>query len=126
MEISQSKQEQILSAIGLNLARDAIAYSKRKFKKYISTEYRNSERYKSDEIYRMFEISLLHKDSGLRVVYTTSESYFGDSDEYKLIDMFIITLSEKRLEIVDVDFSKELFITSNEIIPFAEVDKRIK
>ena len=123
MEISQSKQDEILAAIGLSFGQNTISYKKRQFKKYVSTEYRNSERYESDKIYRMFEITLLHKRSGLRVVYTTTESYWGDSDEYKLMNMFIITSSEKRLLIVDVDFSKEVFITSDEIIPFAEVNK---
>ena len=123
MEISQSKQDEILAAIGLSFGQNTISYKKRQFKKYVSTEYRNSERYESDKSYRMFEITLLHKRSGLRVVYTTSESYWGDSDEYKLMNMFIITSSEKRLLIVDVDFSKEVFITSDKIIPFAEVNK---
>lgn len=126
MKISKAKQDQILSAIGLTLRGNIISYEASQFKKYISLDYMNSQRKQSDEIYRMFEITLLHNDSGLRMVYTTTESYFGDSVEYKLIDIFIITLSQKRLEIVDVDFSKEVFFTSTEIIPFAEVDRLIE
>lgn len=122
MNINKAKQGQILSAIGLLIERSNISYVESHFEKYISSEYMNSERKKSDEIYRMFESTLLHKDSGLRTVYTTTESYYGDSVEYNLIDIFIITLTQKRLEIVDVDFSKKVFFTPNEIIPFAEVD----
>lgn len=126
MKISKAKQGQILSSIGLILRGNIISYEESQFKKYISQEYMNSERKKSDEIYRMFEITLLHSDSGLRIVYTTTESYYGDSVEYKLIDIFITTLTQERLEIVDVDFSKKVFFTSNEIIPFDEADRLIE
>ncbi len=122
MKISKEKQEQILSTIGLQLSLHSISYNESQFKKYISREYSNSKRKQSDEIYRMFEITLLHTDSGLRMVYTTTESYYGDSDEYKLISLFIITRSQKQIEIMNVDFNKKLFFTTNEIIPFAEVD----
>ena len=122
MKISKEKQDQILSTIGLHISLHDISYDESRFKKYISREYSNSKRKQSDEIYRMFEITLLHTDSGLRMVYTTTESYYGDSDEYKLISLFIITRSQKQIEIMDVDFNKKLFFTTNEIIPFAEVD----
>lgn len=122
MKISKAKQGQILSAIGLKLRGNIISYEESQFKKYISLEYSNSVRKQSDEIYRMFEITLLHNDSGLRIVYTTTESYYGDSVEYNLTDLFIITRTQ-RMDVVDVDFSKRLFFTANEIIPFSEVDK---
>lgn len=126
MKISKEKQDQILSAIGLQISLNSISYDESKFKKYISREYLNSERFQSDEIYRMFEMTLLHHDSGLRIVYTTTESYYGDRVEYKVIDMFIITRSQKRMEIVDADFNEKIFHTANEIIPFTEVDRLIE
>lgn len=122
MKISKLKQDQILSAIGLRLDLNNISYDESQFKKYISQEYKNSERFQSDEIYRMFEINLLHKASGLRIVYTTTESYYGDSDEYKVIAMFIITRSHKQLDIMDADFNEKVFITTTGVMPFAEVD----
>jgi hypothetical protein len=122
MKINKEKQDQILSTIGIRLSLHSISYDDNFIKRYISQGYKNSERFQSDEIYRMFEINLLHQPSGLRVVYTTTESYFGDSDEYKLISLFIITQSQKQIEIEDVDFDKKLFFTTNEIIPFADVD----
>ena len=126
MKISKAKQDQILSTIGFTIRPDAISYEEGQFRKYISREYLNSERRQTDEIYRMFELTLLHMDSGLRIVYTTTESYFGDSVEYKVIDMFIITLTQKRLEIADVDFIKEVFFTTSGVIPFTGVDRRIE
>ena len=126
MKISKAKQDQISAAIGLQFGKNNISYDEGVFKKYISREYTNSVRKRSDEIYRMFEMSLIHQVSGLRITYTTTESYFGDSVEYKLISMFIITRAQKTMEIVDVDFNEKLFFTTNEVIPFAEVDMLIK
>ncbi len=123
MKISKARQERILSSIGLKLGDNTISYEESQFNKYISREYLNSERRQSDDIYRMFELTLLHRDSGLRIVYTTTESYYGDSVEYKVIDMFILSLTQKRLELTDVDFIKKVFLTTSEVIPFAEVDR---
>ncbi len=123
MKISKAKQDQILSAIGLIVGPARISYEESQFTKYISKEYTNSERRKSDDIYRMFELTLLHHDSGLRIVYTTTESYYGDSVEYKLIGMFIVSQTQEQIDIVEVDFAKRVFFTSNEAISFAEVDK---
>ena len=123
MRISASKQDQILSVIGLTLRQDAIYYNETQFITYISEEYRNSDRYKTDEIYRMFEITLLHTSSGLRIVYTTAESYYGDRVEYKIIRMFILTRDQKQLAIDDVDFNKEVFLTPAGVVAFGAVDR---
>ncbi len=125
MKISKAKQDHILSSIGLLVELNSISYEESQFKKYISREYSHSERRQTDEIYRMFELTLLHIDSGLRIVYTTTESYFGDSVEHKVIDLFIVTPTQKRLEIEDVDFTKRVLFTSSGMIPFAGVDRRI-
>lgn len=126
MKLSELRQSQILSAIGLTLSHDTISYEDRHFKKYVSREYLNSERRQSDEIYRMFEPTLLHVESGLRLVYTTTEGYYGDSVEYRLINIFIVTLTNKHLDVEDVDFNKKVFLTSTGIIPFAEVDRLVE
>jgi hypothetical protein len=123
IKISKLKQDQILASIGLQLEANILSYEANHFTKYVSIEYLNSDRKQSDEIYRMDERTLLHLRSGLRLAYTITESYFGDSVEYKLIDIFIITPTQKHQEIVDVDFSKEVFYTPGEIVAFAEVDK---
>lgn len=122
MKINKTKQEQILSHIGLQIENGILSYEKGHFSKYISTEYMNSERKQTDEIYRMSEYTLLHSESGLRIVYTETEGYYGDTVEYKVIDIFIITQEQNRLDVVDVDFNKKVFITPSEIIPFAKVD----
>jgi hypothetical protein len=100
-------------------------YSSEAFTKYVSTEYLNSERHETDEIYRMFELTLLHNATGLRIVYTTTESYFGDSVEYKVIGLYITTVLKQTLSVLDVDFEKEEFITSMGRVEFAGVDKGV-
>lgn len=114
---------QILSTLGLTVGPDLLNYSNNGFTKYISAEYLRSERHDSDEIYRMSELTLLHHATGLRIVYTTTESYFGDSVEYKVIGLYITTLSKQTLSVLDVEFEKEEFITSTGRVSFAEIDK---
>ncbi len=114
---------QILSTLGLTVGPDVLYYSSEAFTKYVSTEYLNSERHESDEIYRMFELTLLHHATGLRIVYTTTESYFGDSVEYKVIGLYITTLSKMKLSVLDIDFEKAEFNTSTGKVAFGEVDK---
>jgi hypothetical protein len=72
----------------------------------------------------MSEKVLIHKKSGMRIHYLETENYVGDKVEYKLMkNVFIITLQNEKLEIDDVDFSKQYFVTSGTIIPFAIVKK---
>lgn len=123
MKINKAKSDQLLSAIGLEVSQHHIFYDESQFKKYISSEYMNSERFQSDKIYRMFELTLMHKASGLRNTYTTTESYYGEHVDYKVIALFIITESQQQIEIVDVDFNQHVFVTSAEMIPFTEVDR---
>ncbi len=125
MDIPHPRLEQILSALGLTVGPDGLNYSSEAFTKYVSTEYLNSERHESDEIYRMFEFTLLHHATGLRIVYTTTESYFGDSMEYKVIGLYITTALKQTLSVLDVDFEKEEFITSARRVEFAAVDKLV-
>ncbi|MCJ7758627.1 MAG: hypothetical protein MUP24_10815, partial [Gillisia sp.] len=74
----------------------------------------------------MFEFNLLHIDSGLRLTLTTRESYDGETVEYKIIRMFIITSSNKELEVIDANFENRIFYTTDLEIPFAETNKLIE
>ena len=127
MHKTQDKLEKVLGAIGLK--RHSVwmpsshAYNQNKFTNYVSTEYLNSDRKDTDEAYRMFEITLLHDETGLRISYTTSESYDGDTVEYKLNKVFILTNSGLIYDVIDVDFEKKIIIVENDIIPFEEVRK---
>ena len=74
----------------------------------------------------MNEFNLLHIHSGLRLTLTTHESYDGETVEYKVIRMFILTLSGKELGVIDADFKNEIFYTTDSEIPFAETNKLIE
>ncbi len=131
MKADLNKQDKILSTIGLKrlmVWQPSIVsvYDNSKFKNYVTSEYKESQRKETDEIYRMFEFNLLHIDSGLRLTLTTSESYDGESVEYKVIRMFIITSFFKELEVMDANFENEIFYTADVEIPFAETNKVIE
>ena len=106
MQDNEIKQDKILSAIGLSRVILAKAPNfkvcdESKFIQYVSSQYRASQRKETDEFYRFFEQTLLHLESGLRVTYSTYENYFGDEVEYKLMNIFIITIAKKQLEVLD-------------------------
>src|SRR5687768_16527649 len=101
------KQDEILAKIGLKRVMvweppNYSVYDESKFKSYVTSEYRESQRKETDEVYRMFEFNLLHIESGLRLTLTTSESYDGETVEYKVIDMLVINSFDEKLEILDV------------------------
>jgi hypothetical protein len=126
MEDSEIKQDKILSAIGLKrlMVWEAPTYSiydETKFKNYVTPEYRESQRKVDDEFYRMFEVTLLHLETGLRITLSTSESYDGETVEYKLMNIFIITQDKEQLEVLDADFEKKIFYTETKEIPFSMV-----
>lgn len=124
MQITPENLGKVLSAIGLKFLPDQIDYPAGDFTKYVATEYKNSERYQTDEVYRMFELTLLHHATGMRIVYTTHESYYGDSVEYKIIFLYIIRSDNKRLDVLDVDFDKQAFLTNSGTVTFQEVSKK--
>jgi hypothetical protein len=131
MKIELNKQDKILSTIGLKrlmLWQPPIesVYDQSKFKNYVTSEYKESQRIETDEIYRMFEFNLLHIDSGLRLTLKTSESYDGETVEYKIIRMFITTSSNNELEVIDANFGSRNFYTRDLEIPFAETNKLIE
>ena len=101
-------------------------YDQRMFKNYVTSEYEESQRKKTDEVYRMSEFNLLHIGSGLRLTLTEHESYDGETVTYNVIRMFIITLKGKELEVLDANFKDEIFYTSDLEIPFSQTDKSIE
>ncbi len=107
----------------LKQASSGSVYDESKFRRYVTDEYKNSQRKEQDEMYRIFEINLLHLDSGLRLRFSTSESYDGETLEYKFMDMFVITSSGEQMEVVDVDFMKHIFYSETNEIPFSSVTK---
>lgn len=131
MKTELNKQDQILSTVGLKRLmvwqpHMASVYDQSKFKNYVTSEYKGSQRKETDEIYRMFEFNLLHIDSGLRLRLTASESYDGETVEYKIIRLFIKTSSNNELEVIDADFENKKFYTTDLEIPFAETNKLIE
>lgn len=125
---AQDKLGKVLLKIGLSphrvwKASGLYPYNRILFTNYVSTEYLNSARKETDEAYRMFEITLLHNETGLRISYTTSESYNGETVEYKMNKVFIQTNSELIFDVIDVDFDKKLVIVKDEVIPFEAVRK---
>ena len=126
-----NKQDQILSVVGLKRlmiwqAPLHSVYDLTKFKQYVTREYKESQRKETDEVYRIFELNLLHITSGLRLTLTTSESYDGETVEYKVIRMFIITALNEELEVHDANFQSEIFYTSETEIPFSKASKIIE
>jgi len=81
---------------------------------------------KTDEVYRMSEFNLLHIDSGLRLTLTEHESYDGETSEYKVIRMFIITSIGEEFEVIDADFGNEIFYTTDLEIPFTDTNESIE
>jgi hypothetical protein len=126
-----NKQDQILSTIGLERImvwqppNYFSVYDKSKFKSYVTPDYRSSQVKDLDEIYRMSDTNIIHLESGLRLTLTITEDYFGETEEYKVIRMFIITSSGKELEVMDANFENEIFYTTDLEIPFAETNKLI-
>lgn len=96
-------------------------FNKESFVTYTSKEYLQSDRKQTDQIYRMSEIVLLHKASGLRVEYVTTESYFGDEYSYRLKDIFVVSKEQVRLQVTRVDFNDRFFITQHGKVLFTEV-----
>jgi len=125
-----NKQDQILSTIGLKRlmiwqSPNASVYDQSNFKNYVTSQYKDSQRKETDEIYGMFELNLLHVYSGLRLTLTTNESYDGETVEYRIIRMFIKTSSNVELEVIDANFEKKIFSTTELEIPFAQTNKLI-
>jgi hypothetical protein len=127
-KIQEQRLDKILA--GIQLKRHLVwksspcsVYNTNKFTNYVSSEYLNSARKETDEAYRMFEITLLHNETGLRVSYTTSESYDGETVEYKLNKVFIQTESGFLFDVIDVDFEKKIVRLESGTISFEQIRK---
>jgi hypothetical protein len=105
MKANQENQDKILKQIGIKREMDNIPNSS-KLVRYLTDEYRNSDRRETDEVYNMFVLNLLHIPSGLRVTLTKQEGYMGNV-LYKVINIFIHTSTKKELEVFDADFTKK-------------------
>ena len=126
METNPDKLDKILSAIGLNPFPGWQAsnnYDNNKFNRYVTSNYLTSKRKEIDEVYGYFEFNLLHIESGLRLTFLTRASDDRETVQYKVAQLFVLTLADERFEINDADFEKRLFYTMDKTIPFAEINK---
>ncbi len=123
--LTDTRKQEILSTLGLQGSMtekgNDDAFNKELFLIYTPHDYHNSERQTRDEVHRMGETILLHRSSGLRLEYLTTESYFGDEYNYRLRSMFIITNENRKVEVQDVDFAKQQFITPEGVFLFSQV-----
>jgi hypothetical protein len=100
-------------------------WDEKDFSRYSESDYLNSETREVDEVYRMSEFILLHKSSGIRMRVIYSESYYGDELDYTICNLFVISKGNKRCEVFDVNFDKELISTEIGDISFKSTSKRI-
>lgn len=129
MTSNESDRSGMLAKIGLQetmIEKDGepSVFDRRIFEIYAPKEYlEDAQLREADEVYRMSERVLIHKSSGMRVHYLTSENYEGDELRYKLKNIFIKTLQSQTLKVQEMDFSNQFFIASNLKIPFSAVKK---
>ena len=93
------------------------------YQRYVAEEYRHSERKETDDIYRMFEPTFLHRSSGLRIECTETENYAGDEVTIKIINVFVITREGEKLPVTDIDFNWQMVTTAKGNIPFVALKK---
>lgn len=91
------------------------------FHVYVPADYEGSERQSMDDVYRMRELVLLHRASGLRLEYLASESYYGDEVRYRFRSVFVITKSGDRLDVMAVDFRDQTIATPKENFSFKNI-----
>lgn len=96
-------------------------FRKDAFHRYTSPDYLQSSNREMDEVYRMGEVVLVHKATGLRVEYLTTESYDGRELRYRCRDVFVMTKDGKRPGVTSMDLTKRNFQTSSGEISFDEV-----
>lgn len=98
-------------------------FDERNYERYISGEYRHSKRKETDDIYRMYEPTFLHRASGLRITCTETENYSGDELIIKVIGVFVITREGERLNVTDIDFTHRLVVTPKGMLPYFALKK---
>ncbi len=123
-------REKLLHAIGLKPHMEwredgPPIYDEEAFHQYVEPAYRNSALRESDEVYRMSEIHLLHKESGVRVRMTTSEGYYGDRVDYKVIEVFVVLKGGGRYDVIGLDPVRKLVIMTGRPVPYSSVSTTI-
>ena len=93
------------------------------YERYVSQEYRFSDRKETDEIYRINEPTFLHRVSGLRIQCTETENYAGDEVTIKVSEVFVITLEGEKLPVTNIDFNWQMVATSKGNILFIALKK---
>ena len=134
---SKGKQDKILSPLALAAhmvtETDSPYYWETKhlydnslFLSYSSHLYKNREkgRKEMDDIYRFGTTVFLHLLSGLRCEYSIHEFYFG-GEEYKLNKLFVITKDNEPMNVFDVDFEKNIVVTTKGSISFDLLKKYV-
>ena len=125
VEKTSESRPAILAAVGLSevmTERNYIdPFDVDSFYRYTPKDYNGSSRKEMDEVYRMNEVVLMHKATGLRIEYLTTESYYGDELRYRVRDVFVITREDKHLNVTGIDLKKCLFHTPSDVVPFKEV-----
>ena len=122
MKIINPAHQQILQQINL-FHLGSVDYEE--FTAYIPFTYRNSETEAMDEIYRMYEHVLLHKRTGLRISYLTTESYDGDTVAYTVFNCFVITHQNQRYGVHAIDLQKQIFETTAGELPFSAIRNKL-
>jgi hypothetical protein len=113
----------ILHHLGLQEVMDEIP--REGFQVYAPPDYEGSERQSMDDVYRMRELVLLHRSSGLRLEYLASESYYGDEVRYRFRSVFVITMTDAKLEVTAADFENKMLATPERNIRFDEVRRDV-
>ncbi len=134
---TKAKQDKILSSLALAThmvtETDSPYYRETKhlydnslFLSYSSHRYRNrqKDRKEMDEIYRFGTTVFLHLLSGLRCEYSIHEFYYG-GEEYKLNKLFVITNDNEPMDVSDVDFEKNIVVTTKGNISFDLLKKYV-
>jgi hypothetical protein len=115
MSSAESNHDKILNILGLGRTLNHL--DRRSFQTYVPSKYRGSELEERDAVHRMSEIVLLH-DTGLRLTYLSCESYDGESVEYKLLGIEIVTTGGDTHRVLDVNFEQRIVITKDDRISF--------
>ena len=129
IRISEKKQDKILNAIGMKRSMESrgpyyqIALPGLSFQIYRPRESKDPYIEEMDQVYRVSGTYLLHNESGMRLYYSSHESWDGETVDYTLLDLFIITKNGEQKDLINVDFDKKLFYTPDGVIPFSEVEK---
>ncbi len=118
VEMETGKQH-LLKLLDLRPRMDAIPPG---FRTYTRPGYSGSPEQETDEIYRMYEITMLHLGSGIRVGCLVEEDYNGENVEYVVMSNFhIITSDGRNLSAMNVDLDTEEVITASGKIRFKDI-----